>query len=242
MEKTISIIVPVYNDRAKIGNTIEQLIKFFNTENLNGEIIIISDGGHDNSSQVVQNKINQHPKLIRLINRQINKGKGYTVREGIKIAQGDFIFYTDADLPYLTYPIKEMLILLRTGVADMILASRDLEQTQDEKPGWLRQLTHIIYSHFVRALIPIPFSDTLAGLKGMTRHVATTILPRLTIERFSFDVELLLVAIKYNFRIYELPVSLKNVGRSNLNIRRDAPIMIKEIIKIWYQLKQGYYN
>lgn len=241
MTPKISIIIPIYRDRLKIGTTIDLLANFLNKEKLTGEIIIVNDGGTDGGYDIAREKQNDYP-YIKLLTHSVNSGKGYAIREGLRSAQGDFIFYTDADLPYLTEPIKKMLELIVTGTADMVLASRDLEQIQDEKPNWTRQFTHVIYSHFVRALIPVPFTDTLAGLKGMTKAVVDTIEPKLTIDRFSFDVELLLIATKLDYRIYELPVSLKNVGRSNLSVRRDAPEMIKEIIQIWKQLRRGYYD
>lgn len=237
----VSIVIPIYRDATKIGRTIETLVNFLSKENIEAEIIIVNDGGQDGGVKIVQAKMKMYP-LIKLIDRQINRGKGFSVREGLRAATGDFIFYTDADLPYLTQPIKKMLDCLKKGEADFVLANRDLSADQQEQPGWPRQITHIIYSFFVRLLIPIPFSDTLAGLKGMHKKTVQAIVPKLTIDRFSFDVELLLLAQKAGCGIKEIPVSLKNVGKSNLSIRRDAPTMIREVVKIFLQNKRGLYE
>lgn len=238
----ISVVIPVYNDRAKIGDTLETLVNFFNTKNISTEIIVVHDCGHDNTVEVVKEKMKKYPS-IQLIDRGVNMGKGYTIREGLQKANGDFVFYTDADLPYLTEPILEMLTLLKSGKADLVLANRDLSTARGEKkPGWPRQITHVIYSLLVRFLIPIPFSDTLAGLKGMRADVARAIAPRLTIDRFSFDVELLLIAKKAGFKIKEMPVSLKNVGKSNLKIGKDAPQMFGDVVRIWLNYKKGRYE
>lgn len=241
MPPAVSVVIPIFRDKTKIGTTIETLVAFFNIEHIVGELVIVNDGGNDGGAAVVEEKMRHYP-AITFVNRAVNRGKGYTVREGLQRAQGDFIFYTDADLPYLTDPIKVMLTLLKSGAAELVLANRDLMQAHEEKPGWPRQITHIIYSHFVHWFIPIPFSDTLAGLKGMTKRVAQAIAPKLTIDRFSFDVELLLLATKLGCRIVEVPVSLQNVGRSNLSIRRDAPKMMREILQIWRQNKRGMYD
>lgn len=221
----------------------ETLAEFFSTEKFgNAEIIVVNDGGLDNGVRIVQEKIKKYP-FIRLIDRKENKGKGFTVRQGLKIALGDFIFYTDADLPYLTAPIKETLVLLKSGEADLVLANRDLSTDGNyAKPIWPRQITHIVYSFLVRFLIAIPFSDTLAGLKGMNANAARAIVPKLTINRFSFDVELLLVAKKMGLKIKEMPVSLKNVGKSNLKLTKDGPQMFIEVVKIWIRDKKGEYN
>lgn len=238
----LSVIIPAYNDSATIGNTIETMADFFTAEGLRAEMIIVSDGGKDQSAQCVQEKIKKYP-WIKLIDRKFNMGKGYTVREGLKNATGDFVFYTDADLPYLTHPIKQMLDILQTRTADLVLANRELShKDNDEKPPLPRRITHWVYSRFVRSLIPFEFNDTLAGLKGMRKEVSETIVPKLTIDRFSFDVELLLATKLAGFQIKEIPVSLKNVGKSNLSILRDTPQMAKEIIQIFIQYKKGLYD
>ncbi len=242
MPPLVSIVIPMYRDRAKIGDTVELLANFVQASGWYTELIVVNDGGTDGGVAIVEEKMKKFP-FLKLITRPQNRGKGYTVREGMTAATGDYVFFTDADLPYLTDPIKKMLEMMRSGGADFVLANRDLSGKVDqEQPGWPRQITHIIYSHFVRFFIPIPFSDTLAGLKGMRREVARVVLPKLTIDRFSFDVEMLLVAQLAGFKIKELPVSLKNVGRSNLNIRHDAPKMIREILQIWRQYKKGCYR
>lgn len=217
------------------------LAAFLSEQKLDAEIIVVNDGGRDEGAEKVREQIHARP-WIQLIDRKINRGKGFSIREGLRAAKGDFIVYTDADLPYLTAPIADMLGRLKRNETDLILANRELspDGTQ-KKPHVLRQITHIIYSRFVRTLIPIPFSDTLAGLKAMNRKTARMILPKLTIDRFSFDVELILIAQKAGCRIQEIPVSLKNVGTSNLSIRRDAPEMVREVIQIFLQNRKGFY-
>ena len=244
MQPSISIIIPIYSDQEKIGPTLEALADFFNTEKFNesgSEVIVVNDGGRDNGVPIVQEKIKKYP-FIKLINREENRGKGFTVRQGLKIAAGNFIFYTDADLPYLTAPIKKMLDILKNGRADLVLVNRDLSAEHNKKPSFARQITHIIYSLFVRSLTKLPFSDTLAGLKGMSSKTVRLVAPKLTIDRFSFDAELLFVAQKSGLKIKEVPVSLENVGKSNLKITKDAPQMAMEVLKIWYRNKQGGYD
>lgn len=240
MEPMASIVIPMYRDRATIGTTLDALAVFFGTAGWNAEVIVVNDGGTDGGVEIVKEKMKLHAHL-RLIDRAVNRGKGFTVREGMTAATGKHIFFTDADLPYGTEPIVKMLALLQNGTADMVLANRNIAETA-KKPSWARQITHVVYSYFVRSLIPINFSDTLAGLKGITKDAARIIIPKLTIDRFSFDVELLLAAKRAGLKIQEVPVSLKNVGASNLRIRRDAPEMMWEIVQIWLKDKKGQYR
>lgn len=242
MQKTISIIVPIYSDEKTIGNTIEQLILFYKIQHLTGEIIVVNDGGKDRGVEIVKEKMKQH-SAVKLIERAINRGKGYSVREGLAAAQEEYIFYTDADLPYGTNPILHILEMLNQKKADMVLVNRETSTVDYYKHTSIpRHITHIIFSLFVRTLIPIRFHDTLAGLKGMRREVVRTILSKLSIDRFSFDVELILAAQKAGFFVKDIPVTLENAGVSNLTIARDAPQMAKDIIKIFMRNVLGKYN
>lgn len=242
MEQSISIVIPVHNDSATIGRTIDELENFLSSIGGNNEIIAVNDGGSDDSRAIIHAKHRIYPRL-RFIDRRENRGKGYTVREGLRAANGNELFYTDADLPYRTGPMKHMLEILRSGQADVVLANRDsLTHNHDETVPLPRRITHSIYSRFIRLLLPIPFTDTLAGLKGMTRAAARVVVPQLTIDRFSFDVELLLVAHAAGFRLMDIPVSLQGVGKSNLSIPSDAPQMAKDVIKIWWRYRTGGYS
>lgn len=241
MPKDISIIIPIYNDALTIGGTIDSLLNFFIAENLDGELVIVSDGGKEDGIQVVKEKMRGSP-AIRLVDRKENRGKGFSVREGMGKAAGKIIFYTDADLPYGTEAIKQMYNKLALSEADLILANRNLLGSEGmSKSSLARKLTHIIYSIFVGSLV-FEFSDSLAGLKGMTRETAATILPHLTIDRFSFDVEFILLAKKLGLRIAELPVKMRESGKSNLKILFDGPVMIKDVLKIVWRDRLGFYN
>lgn len=241
MYKDISIIIPIYNDAANIGGTIDVIINFFHTENLDGELIIVNDGGKEDGVQIVNEKMAKNDAII-LIDRKVNKGKGYTVKEGIGKSSGKIVFYTDADLPYGTEYIKQMYKQLINGEADLILANRNLSgKGSMEKMPLVRKLTHVVYSIFVGTMV-FKYSDTLAGLKGMTQEVAKIVIPLLTIDKFSFDVEFILLTEKMGLRISDMPVILQKSGKSNLSIIFDSPQMIKDVLKIAWRNRLGLYN
>ncbi len=241
MPLNASIIIPIYRDSKNIAETIDTLMNFLHTEQIQAEVIVVNDGGEREGVHIIQKKMEIWPTLS-LIDRTVNKGKGYTVREGMQKAQGTYIFFTDADLPYTAKPIRTMLTMLSSRQADLIIANRNLPTGErDEKPSPPRRLAHIIYSWFIRFLLPIRFTDTLAGLKAIRKEVMDAILPKLTIDRYSFDVEIILATLRTGFTVKEIPVSLRNIGHSNLAIRRDAPQMIREVIHIWNRDRKGAY-
>lgn len=241
MIKDISIIIPIHNDVNTIGQTIDNVLRFFDVEKLLGEIVVVNDGGQENGVEVVKEKM-KNTDRVRMIDRKENKGKGFSVKEGIGQSTGRFVFYTDADLPYGTEYIKQMYQKLQAEECDLILANRNLSNDGAmKKVPLIRKITHVIYAFFVGALI-VKFSDTQAGLKGMNRKIAETIVPRLTIDRFAFDVELILLTQKNGFKISELPVVLQQSGKSNLKIIFDSPQMIRDVFTILKNNRAGLYD
>lgn len=232
----ISIIIPVYNDAAHIGKSIDALKLFIETENLNAEIIIINDGGEDATAKIVEDKIKMY-EAARFINRRENKGKGYSVREGIRAASGKFMIFTDADLPYGTKYFKTIIEKLKSD-ADLVLANRNLRGSPANQKNLsiLRKLTHWGFAFLVRRLLNLEFTDTQAGLKGIKKEASSRILPKLKIDRYAFDLELLLAAKKAGLKIKEIPVVLENVGQSNINVFKDSFQMFKDILKIYFSI------
>ncbi|OGF64230.1 hypothetical protein A2661_00600 [Candidatus Giovannonibacteria bacterium RIFCSPHIGHO2_01_FULL_45_24] len=213
----------------------EALMNFIQSENLNAEVLIINDGGKDATAKIVEEKLKKYP-AIRFINRAKNIGKGASVREGIATSSGNVIIFTDADLPYGTKHFKEMIEFLRSWKADLVIANRHLWSTwQVDQFGisTVRRLTHWSFGFLVRNLLHLRFSDTQAGLKGMSHKAAGVILPKLNINGFAFDLELLVEAQKAGLKIQEVPVVLENAGQSNIKIARDSLRMLIDIIKIW---------
>lgn len=234
MAPKISIIIPVYNDATHIGKSIDALENFLNSENINAEIIIVNDGGKDATAKIVEDRIQKYPR-VHFINRNVNKGKGYSVREGVKASFGDFIIFTDADLPYGTRYFKTIIEFLKSG-ADLVIANRNLifnVKTSTSNIGAARRFTHWGFAFLVRRLLNLEFSDTQAGLKGIKREAAFKILPKLKMDRYAFDLELLVEVQKAGLKIQEIPVVLENAGQSNIKIARDSFRMFIDIIKIW---------
>ena len=189
LEPRISIIIPVYNDAAHIGKSVEALVNFLNAENKNVEIIIVNDGGQDKTAKIVEEKTKEY-KAVRFINRRENKGKGYSVREGIMATHGEIIIFTDADLPYGVKHFKEIIERLKSNWADLVIANRNLSPASQAQQNLsvLRKLTHWGFGFLVRRLLNLEFSDTQAGLKGMSREAAEAILPKLNINGIALDL------------------------------------------------------
>lgn len=235
----ISIIIPVYNDSAHIGKSVDTLTDWMHAGKINAEIIIINDGGLDETAKIIEEKSKKYPE-IKFLNRPENKGKGASVREGMRAASGEIILFTDADLPYGTKHFKQMIEELKSGT-DLIIANRNMLSniTACRQAGHLspiRHLTHWGFNFLVSRFLYLEFSDTQAGLKGLTKKAADQILPKLKIDRFAFDLELLVKAKRAGLKIKEVPVILENVGKSNISVAKDSLQMLKDILKIYFSV------
>lgn len=233
----ISIIIPVYNDAAHIGKSIDALLNWVRSENTNAEIIIVNDGGLDETAEIVDKKSKEYQE-IKFLNRRTNKGKGASVREGMRAASGNVIIFTDADLPYGTKHFKKIIEELQSG-ADLVIANRNLAsniQSPTSNVSLLRLFTHLGFAFLVRQLLHLEFTDTQAGLKGLTKKAADQLLPKLKIDRFAFDLELLVKAERAWLKIKEVPVVLENIGKSNISVLRDSFQMLKDILKISFSV------
>lgn len=109
MLPSITIVIPAYNERARLGRTLDRILDFINQEAWGAEIIVVDDGSRDQTAELVQTYARENPS-VRLLSNPGNRGKGYSVRNGILHANGEFILFTDADL---SSPIEEAPKLFR---------------------------------------------------------------------------------------------------------------------------------
>src|SRR6185369_9534073 len=91
-----SIVVPAYNERARIGQSLEQIVDHLRSYGLNAEVVVVDDGSKDDTFRLVSELALDNPE-IRVIQNPGNQGKGYSVRNGMLNARGEILLFTDAD-------------------------------------------------------------------------------------------------------------------------------------------------
>src|ERR1700677_1978872 len=94
---TLSIIIPAYNESARIGSALEQVLSCVHERKWMAEVIVVDDGSRDATAEIVRGFAERDP-IVRLIQNPVNRGKGYSVRNGMLHASGDVMMFTDADL------------------------------------------------------------------------------------------------------------------------------------------------
>ena len=238
---TYSIVIPAYNEAARIGNALEQVVACIRERGWNAEVIVVDDGSRDQTAEIVRTFAKDHPE-VRLLQNPGNHGKGYSVRNGILHSFGEVVMFTDADL---SAPIEEAdgLFAAIAAGADIAIGSRWLERTrQTIRQPLYRQFFGRCFNAVTRAVMGLPFADTQCGFKAFTRAAAQTVFQLQTIERWGFDPEILFIALKRGYRVEEVAVSWAHDERTRMSYLKDGMRMLQDIAIVRWNALLGRYN
>ncbi len=241
MQPTYSIVIPAYNEGARLGATLEKVLAYVRARGWDAEVIVVNDGSRDNTADIVRAFSAKDPAL-RLVENPGNRGKGYSVRNGMLNARGRIVLFSDADL---SSPIEEAPKLLQAleDSADIAIGSRWLRaETQTQRQPLHRQLFGRIFNLMLRITLGLKFKDTQCGFKAFRQPAVQAIFPLQKIERWGFDPETLFLARKFKFKVQEIPVAWGHSGGTRINPLVDGSRMFMEMLRIrWYDLS-GKYN
>ncbi len=236
-----SVIIPAYNESQRLAASLDKIIGFFDEKQWKAEILVVNDGSRDNTAEIARQYANLHPQ-VRLIENPGNRGKGYTVRNGMMHATGDVLLFTDADLSTPIAECQKLFAAIQAG-ADVVFGSRWLQaELQTERQPFHRQVFGRIFNLLLRIILGLKFKDTQCGFKAFTRKAAQMLFPRQRIERWGFDPELLFLAQKYGFNVKEVPVEWAHDDRSKINPVVDGFKMFMELLRIRWAYTTGKYD
>jgi glycosyltransferase involved in cell wall biosynthesis len=239
-DMTYSIVIPAYNESQRLGVTLEKVLAYVRHQGWDAEVIVVNDGSRDNTADIVRAFASKDP-MVRLVENPGNRGKGYSVRNGILSSRGDIVVFSDADL---SAPIEEMPKLLDAlaAGADIAIGSRWLKaELQTQRQSLHRQAFGRIFNLLMRMILGLHFADTQCGFKGFTRRAAQKILPLEKIDRWGFDPEILFLARKFGLRTEEVPVLWGHSGGTRINPLIDGARMLQEMLRVrWYDLTGKY--
>lgn len=236
-----SIIIPAYNEGARLGKTLDRVLTYVAAQNWAAEVIVVNDGSRDRTPDLVREYARTNP-CLRLVENPGNRGKGYSVRNGMLNANGDLLLFSDADL---SSPIEEspkLFAALQAGT-DVAIGSRWLQpELQTQRQSLLRQFYGRLFNLALWVTLGLHFKDTQCGFKAFTRAAARRIFPSQQIERWGFDPELLYLARKAGLKVVEVPVAWAHVEGTRISPLRDGMRMFGEVLKVRWNALTGKYS
>jgi len=237
----LSIVIPAYNEAARIDATLDRVLRCVAECGWEAEVLVVDDGSTDGTPEIVERWM-EHSDRLHLIQNPGNRGKGYSVRNGLLQAAGDVVMFTDADLSAPMVEAERLLAALRDG-ADVAIGSRwlDRERQTIEQPMY-RQIFGRCFNWITRRVMGLPFKDTQCGFKAFRRDAAQVIFRLQTIERWGFDPEILFIARKLRYVIREVPVTWGHDERSRLSYLKDGMKMLEEMAIVRKNSLAGRYD
>lgn len=238
----LSIVIPAYNEEALIVSTLDCLTSYLSARPESYEIILVDDGSQDQTAQLTQQWQKANRGETRLLVNSQNLGKGFSIRRGMLESRGQFIIFTDADLPYELDAIDGFIKALRNG-CDLAVGSRVLPGSDVKGVPMLRYVAGQVFSWMVQVVLFRGLPDTQCGFKSFRADAAREIFRRLTIGGFGFDVEMLFIARKLQLTIQPVAVHMiEHRQRSRVRLVVDSLKMFANLFTVRWNDWQGKYE
>lgn len=239
-EPFLSVIIPAYNEEKRLPQTLQAVQAYLARQPFDWEVAVVSDGSTDRTADIVREFQITNPRL-RLLHYQPNRGKGYAVRYGMAHTQGKIRLFMDADNSTTIDHIEHLLPWLMKGY-DVIIGSRDVAGADIAvHQAWWKEKLGDLGNLWIRLWAVPGIRDTQAGFKIFSGQAADMIFPRLTIDRWGFDVEALAAARRKGFKIAELPIRWVNDPSSKVSARAYLDVL-KEVVQVRLNLWKGVYD
>ena len=227
----------MYNESSIIRETAQTLHEYMSANFEDYEIIFSNDGSGDGCDKMVEE---MKLPCVRVVGYEVNRGKGYAVRTAMLAAEGDVVMFTDADLAYGCDVIKRVADTFAANPdADMVIGSRNLSEDGYEGYTPIRKLASKTYIKVLCLAGGFKLSDSQCGCKAFTQDAVKKIFTRCEVDRFAFDFEAILWAVKYGMTIHEIPVKIINHRESSVNLVRDTLKMLRDLVKMKRRIKKA---
>jgi dolichyl-phosphate beta-glucosyltransferase len=231
---SVSIIIPAYNEEARLPRTLEETAAYFTQRGEPFDLMVVDDGSQDGTAQVVADFAEAHPTLaVQCLQYGGNRGKGYAVRYGMLRAHGDLRLFCDADLATPPGEFEVVLEAMQAAGADIGIGSRPLRASHllVHQP-WYREMLGRGFNKAVRLLAVSGIADTQCGFKIFTAQAAKEVFSRCRLDGFAFDAEALYVANRLGYGIAEVPIRWAHQEGSKVDMMRDGMKMLRELTAI----------
>jgi dolichyl-phosphate beta-glucosyltransferase len=234
----LSVVVPAYNEEGRLGSSLDELRTYLAVVPWTWEIRVVDDGSADRTAGVATDAGREEPRIV--VQREPHRGKGGAVKAGMLAARGDYRFLCDADL---SMPVVELPRFLPPQVdADVAIGTREGLGARRVGEPILRHLAGRAFNHVVQRLAVSGIDDTQCGFKMFTARAAESIFPRVGVEGWAFDIEVLWIARERGFTVAQVPIEWHYRRESRVDMLRDGLGMLQDVLRIRARARRGEYK
>jgi dolichyl-phosphate beta-glucosyltransferase len=238
----LSVIIPAYNEELRLPQTLGHAIEYLRSQPFSSEILVVDDGSTDETEQVVRKK-DPASVSLRLLSHDdgANHGKGASVKRGMMEARGAFRLFMDADNSTTLDQIDRFWPYFEQGY-EVVIGSRALKDSViGVHQARYKEIAGRFGNWFVRTFAVPGIRDTQAGFKMFSAKASGIIFPRQTIQRWGYDVELLVIARTHGYHIREVPITWINASGSKVTMQSYFQVL-GDVLQIRRNLKAGLYQ
>jgi dolichol-phosphate mannosyltransferase len=235
----LSVLLPAYNEAERLRTNLLEVLRTLDEAPADAgthpfELILVDDGSSDDTASIAR-AVAQIDDRVRVVSYAPNAGKGAALHRGFEVARGNLVAFLDADLDLHPRLLLDLLQVLRTQNADVVIGSKRHPASHVDYPV-LRRLYSAAYFGLTQLLFNLPVHDTQTGIKLFKREVLQNAFPRMQVRQYAFDLELLALANLAGARIAEAPVTVTS-QRLSQRIHFGAVVtMFVDTLKIWWRL------
>jgi dolichyl-phosphate beta-glucosyltransferase len=242
MSTQLSVIVPAYNEEARIAPTLRSIASALARYGEPFEIIVVDDGSLDRTVETVDKLKLELPHLRRIVSDK-NRGKGHAVRTGMLAARGRVRLMCDADGSIPANQIPKILDPVSSREVDVAIGSRYIDgaASRTAPPAW-RYVWSRVANSIVRSTLLPGLKDTQCGFKAFSGEVAEAVFSRATIDGWAFDLEILTLVQRLGFRVAEIAVTWSDDHRTRVSPMRDLVQVTHDWAAIRKNLRRGAYR
>lgn len=236
------MVIPAYNEAHRLPRTLDSVLAYLGSQAYAAEVLVVDDGSTDGTGAVARAK-NAGRVPVHLVRHPDgrNHGKGAAVRRGMLGARGEFRLFMDADNSTTVDHLERFWPYVAEGY-DIVIGSRDVEgAVVAVHQPWYKELAGNLGNVVVRALAVPGIYDTQAGFKLFAARVVEDVFPRLLIDRWGFDIEILAVSRLKGYRIKEAPITWRNDPESKVKPGAYFEVL-GEVWRIRRNLRAGLYD
>ncbi len=234
MSPQISVILPAFNEGAVIARSVRETAQALADKDY--EIVIVDDGSVDDTATQADQAAAENAR-VKVVRYSPNRGKGYALKQGFANATGELVAFLDADADLHPRQLLTLWDVMERERANVVIGSKRHRDSRLNYP-LVRRVVSWGYFTMAHFLFGLPVHDTQTGIKLFRREVLEQVLPKVQIEGFAFDLELLVAIHLYGYSIAEAPVVINFVREETrpLPILRASLEVAVDTLRVFYRV------